>query len=75
VVRYRIIVLASFFSFSFLSPLVLSFLATKVRLFLSSLPPSSDSPALAEAWFWHRYKVLSRDPDWELILVGDFNRS
>jgi hypothetical protein len=52
-----------------------SALATKVRLFLSPLPPSPDRPALAEAWFWHRYEVLPRDPNWELILVGDFNRS
>jgi hypothetical protein len=50
-------------------------LATKgppLSLLPPSLPLSPKRPSTAEAWFWHRYEILSRNLDWEIILVGGF---
>jgi hypothetical protein len=50
-----------------------SSLARKVRDHIGTLPKAGQSPSVAE-WFWQRFEGLTRNSDWEVILVGDFNR-
>jgi hypothetical protein len=50
-----------------------SSLARKVRDHIGTLPKAGQSPTVA-GWLWQRFERLTRNSDWEVILVGDFNR-
>jgi hypothetical protein len=49
-------------------------LATKIRQYLASIPEGRQFPT-AEALFWYMIGLLTRNSEWESILMYDFNRT